>query len=276
MKVFKTIALAAAIGGVSTVAMACPFCKPKTKGLFLGPATLMGNGTVHGFINIGKDGKPTSIGATFSELALENLPEKGEGGMGPEFLVTLPEAAGKTPFNHIGIDWNAKGHEPKGIYDVPHFDFHFYMVTPPERGKMKLENGGIEKFRKLPPAPVIPRGYIFAPGTEVPYMGAHWVDPTSPELSGKPFTSTFIYGSYDGKSVFIEPMITLAFIQSKPEFRAPIKQSDLVDKAGFYPTEYSLTYNPQRREYTVAMENFVWREPLAKSEMSQLIAKEPK
>ena len=49
----------------------------------------------------------------------------------------------------------------------------------------------------------------------VPTMGAHWIDVTAPELNGQPFTETFIFGSFDGKMTFYEPMITKAFIEEK-------------------------------------------------------------
>jgi hypothetical protein len=59
-------------------------------------------------------------------LALKGLPE----GKTMEFTLALPKEAAPTAYNHIGIDWNPQGHEPQGIYDKPHFDFHFYMITP--------------------------------------------------------------------------------------------------------------------------------------------------
>jgi hypothetical protein len=72
------------------------------------------------------------------------------------------------------------------------------------------------------PAPeLVPAGYTKLPGA-VPLMGAHWVDPTSPELNGELFTTTFLYGSWDGKPTFAEPMVTKAFMETKPDVRAPV------------------------------------------------------
>ncbi len=48
-------------------------------------------------------------------------------------------------------------------------------------------------------------------------MGAHWVDPTSPEFTGAGFSRTFLYGFWDGHMNFLEPMITKAFIESVKE-----------------------------------------------------------
>jgi hypothetical protein len=67
---------------------------------------------------------------------------------------------------------------------------------------------------------------LAAPGqpiTAIPRMGTHWPDMRSPELQGmlgnpqgyRPFTTTFIYGSWDGDFIFAEPMITRAFIMGR-------------------------------------------------------------
>jgi hypothetical protein len=68
-------------------------------------------------------------------------------------------------------------------------------------------------------------------------MGVHWLDFTSPELSGAQFTQTFIYGSYDGKVTFYEPMITEAFILANSGFVRTIPQPAKVQVTGYYPTK---------------------------------------
>ena len=57
-----------------------------------------------------------------------------------------------------------------------------------------------------------------------PRMGLHWADAAAPEFSGQPFVKTFIYGSYDGAFIFAEPMLTKAYLESKPVATAtPVK-----------------------------------------------------
>jgi hypothetical protein len=68
----------------------------------------------------------------------------------------------------------------------------------------------------LPPVAQIPNGYVPIPGS-VLQMGKHWVDPTSDEFTGKGFTHTFLFGSYNGPITFYEPMITFEYLQSKAE-----------------------------------------------------------
>lgn len=88
------------------------------------------------------------------------------------------------------------------MYELPHFDFHFYLMPNEERNKITADNQ--TQFAKAPAAQYLPADYMQAPGG-IPRMGAHWVDKTAPELQGKPFTVTFIYGTYDGKVTFYEP-----------------------------------------------------------------------
>jgi hypothetical protein len=74
----------------------------------------------------------------------------------------------------------------------------------------------------LRPTEYVPAGYMYAPGAEVPKMGAHWVDLSSHEFRGHAFTATYIYGSYDGRLIFEEPMVTKAFLETKPDLSQPV------------------------------------------------------
>jgi hypothetical protein len=53
---------------------------------------------------------------------------------------------------------------------------------------------------KLPEADYFPAKHMAAIG--IPKMGKHWIDVTSPELSGQKFSQTFLFGSYDSKVIF--------------------------------------------------------------------------
>jgi hypothetical protein len=104
----------------------------------------------------------------------------------------------------------AAGHPPPGIYSVPHFDFHFYKMPLAERLAIPPYPQAMAAFNNNPLPGYLPTAYVKAPAGEAK-MGAHWMDVTSPEFNGQPFTHTFVYGSYDGKVNFLEPMATLAF-----------------------------------------------------------------
>ena len=42
-------------------------------------------------------------------------------------------AQNPTPYKFIELDWNPAGHEPAGVYTLPHFDYHFYKIGVAER-----------------------------------------------------------------------------------------------------------------------------------------------
>jgi hypothetical protein len=279
---YKTIARGLAVTAsalnvltaLSGAAQACDTCESKYKpGTYTGDMQRIGNGVAYSWVTLNEKGKPSSIGMTLTESALEGLPEKGLNGMPSHgFDLMLPKQAEKTAFNHILFEWNPQGHVPRGVYDKPHFDIHFYTIPVEARMKITAQGADIAKTAKTVPAAYAPKGYIYAKGTEVPMMGGHWVDPTAPELNGQPFTNTFLYGSYDGKMIFFEPMLTKAWMETKPDYALDIKVPASYLKSGFYPTKYTVRYDATRHEYTVALEGLVWREGTEKAKAAPSVA----
>lgn len=227
---------------------------------FFGTTQTLGRGTVRSWVTLDKNGKPAAIGVTISEAALKTAPmELPSGQAGIEFNLALPAEAATTAFDHVGFGWNPHGHEPEKIYDVPHFDMHFYTITPAERALITAQGDDLAKAYRQPPSEYAPAGYILAPGTAVPNMGAHWIDPKAGEFQGAAFTRTFLYGNYDGQIIFYEPMITRAFLETKVNVTEYIKLPAKYAKPGYYPTRYSVRYDPVNKEYVVALEGMVLR-----------------
>jgi hypothetical protein len=133
------------------------------------------------------------------------------------------------------------------------------------------------KAAREPAASVVPPFY-FNPATAlgippevvaVPMMGMHWLDVRSPELQGmlgnpaayKPFTSTFIYGAWDGQLIFMEPMITRSHILAKRDATDPAVRDQLIPIAtspsypasGFRPDAYRISWDAQSREFRIAL-----------------------
>lgn len=238
-------------------AVACPFCQQKD--FIHGGVEVMGNGTVRSWVALDEKRLPKAVGFTFSESALEGLPmKKPDNGMdGYEYLILLPKEAAAAGIDHISVDWNPFGHIPEPIYTVPHFDFHFYFVSTAERQKITLDAESMKKCQKKPDAAFLPPDFFYAPQSEYKYMGAHWVDPKTPELNGNPFTHTFIYGTYDAKVIFIEPMVTMDVLKSKQNIDLAVPQpKKFSGKGSLYPTRYTITFDSIRKEYTVALTGF--------------------
>jgi hypothetical protein len=246
-----------AIGIVSITMVGCTdnATSPAKAGTFYGTPVTMGNGKARTFVKLNDAGQPTAYGVAMNEAAMTGLPtEDSHGGAHDHdyaFVLGLPSEAKDLPVNHLEIDWNPHGHEPDHVYTLPHFDFHFYTISQQERDAITAVGADTLKVMKLPETRYIPAGYIQIPGG-VPRMGSHWIDPTSPEFNGQPFTRTFIYGFYDGKMAFVEPMITKAYIESKPNATENVKVPPSYGKAGYYPGNYTVSYDATTREYIVS------------------------
>jgi hypothetical protein len=259
-----------------------------------GDRALLGGGFIQTYVQIRTDGSPVAVGVEFTEAMLSDLPtEPTQDGQtcwdvneddqieleqecvgGHSRALFFPKEVSETPFQWVLMNWNAEGHPPPGIYSVPHFDFHFYIQDFVERNLIapgpcpRLEFGltNCEAFRKaikdVPPQ-FMPEGYINVQVIEA-RMGNHLIDPASPEFApGGKFTHTFIYGSYDGHITFYEPMITVEFFRSHPEVCTPLSSSRAYEISGFYPTQYCIRYREGRRDFTVSLEAFEFREAAA-------------
>lgn len=257
--------------GVACLALAATMAPPAARsadtgspgsvaGTFDGPVRDMGKGHAHTFFTLDASGKPTAIGIRMSETVLAGLPvELPHDAHALEYVLSLPKEAAVSGYNHVGIDWNPRGHPPPGVYDAPHFDFHFYLISPEQRDRITAKGEDLARAHKAPVPGFMPEGYLLPEGTEVPRMGAHAVDPAGPEFNGLPFTKTFIYGFYDGSMAFLEPMASKAFLETKPDVSEPVKLPEAYARHAYYPTRYSVRYDAARREFVISLDNLVAR-----------------
>ncbi|HEX5973018.1 MAG TPA: DUF5602 domain-containing protein [Gemmatimonadaceae bacterium] len=247
----------------------------------------IGNGMVRTYVVLDQKqgGAPLEVGVALSEGAMDNLPAPVPGTMNMHmFLLDMP-AQNPTPYKFVQFDWNPMGHEPAGVYDLPHFDFHFYTVSKEVRASILPSDPQYAQKAASFPAPeyrapfyidaATPAGITPAQAT-VPQMGLHWLDVRSPELQGmagnpagfKPFTKTFIYGSWDGQFIFDEPMITRAYMLEKRSATdaagrdeiIPVPTAQRYSPAGYYPAAYRLAWDAQAKEYRVALVQLSWRD----------------
>ena len=212
--------------------------------LMEGSRTSMGNGNVWSWIQMKSNSQqPEVIGISFTQEAFINLPVGSMNQHEIPFVLDVPAQMQNTPFSGIVVNWNPHGHTPMNVYDKPHFDFHFYMMDEAERMQIPDYYTDTTKFQIFPLPDYLPANYIPIPEGEV-MMGKHWADINSPELNPvnpEPFTQTFIYGSYNGKVTFYEPMATLSFITTTNSFTRSIPQPLKHAKAGYYPTKLSIS-----------------------------------
>jgi len=269
-------------------AMACTY-KTEESQRVLGYAEKIGNGEVSSYVEFTKEGKPAKIGIVFSADALEGLPaslsdghncsdrnddgkidRNGECNPWHEWVIPLPREVSRNtdiPFKWVLLNWNPGGHIPPGVYDRPHFDVHYVMepiadIFSIEAGTCGPEFVSCEQFETGRKS--VPDNYMHTDFQNVdavaPSMGNHLVDLTAREFNGKPFTHTWIFGTYNGRIIFYEQMATREFILSKTNEELAIKSPPAVGKSGYYPTVYSVKYDDDTDEYAVSIEGFAYRE----------------
>jgi hypothetical protein len=259
------------LGGIMAVLLSTGGCVPghatdAPLRMLRGPAAQMGEGTAQTYALVQGD-TVVEVGVRLSENALSGLPGPHDDGAvhvhgDPSFATMLELPAGlATPYRHVYLTWNPNGHEPPGIYDVGHFDFHFFMVDNDTRLAIDPADPAYQAKAELQPAAAfVPEGYVLPAPLAFPRMGVHWVHPASPELNGQPFTHTFIYGSWDGALIFAEPMVTRAFLESKQSASADVAQPAQYAAPGSYATRYVVDWDASTREHRVALTNLVRRD----------------
>lgn len=244
--------------------------------------------SVESWADFDEAGKPTRIGITISESFVEQesatLSEKLEPSQqhmnaGPYFDLELPKHR-DVPYRHAYFSFHPMGHVPPGIYDMPHFDFHFYLVPSNVRKAMTPEAVG----RAMEP---VKKGYLPASYRAAakynnfywPYMGTHFLSDHTGEIkiteSGdiepgtERFDQTLVYGTFGGDVVFLEPMISSWYLESIKasdegqrtfEVELPVRFKD----PGYYPTKYRIAYSIDPMTgagyYTVSIEDLVWKD----------------
>jgi len=228
------------------------FAAPALAEIHQGKAVKLGNGTAQVIVDTDASGAPTSVAISMTAEALDGLPAElnpnsTEGGW--EYPLPMPDGV-ETGYREVVIDWNPHGHPPEHVYTVPHFDFHFYAAAPEEVKAIKF-SGPSDPAVQVSDNGLIPPDYQVIPDTAVNMMGVHAIDMTSPELHGKPFTATFIYGYDKGKLIFLEPMVTLAYLKTNPDATMPVKTPAHYSSAGYYPTNYAVKYDGAGKRYLV-------------------------
>jgi hypothetical protein len=263
----------------------------------LGWRANVGNGEVVSFADFQATGAPKAIGIMISADALASLPTEhsdghhcfdrdGDGVTARpaecfethEFVIPLPDVVNRRsdiPFKWVLFNWNQHGHAPPGVYDVPHFDVHFYMTPIADAfaihaGPCGPEFVNCDAFAvgKQP----VPAGHMHPDFSDVdavaPAMGNHLIDLSGPEFQGEPFTRSWIYGVYGGRVTFYEEMVALAYLLSRPDACAPIKATPAVAVGGYYPTQRCVRYDAGADAYVVSLEEFVYREASPQAETS--------
>jgi hypothetical protein len=215
---------------------------------------------------------PNTWSRCFDKNAKGRIDAHGECNGDYELQFALPQELAQrslTPFKWVSVNFNPMGHPPPAppVWAVPHLDFHFYIMAREAVAQIRpgpcselIHCDDFKRAQTPVPARYVHPDHIDV-GAAVPDMGNHLIDAKTPELvvEGREFTHTFIFGAYDGHVTFYEPMVTLAYFQSRPNSCVPIKQPKSWEAEGYYPTTYCIRYLADDERYTVSLEDFVRR-----------------
>lgn len=275
---------------LAAVAAGCASAPPPDRvSRVSGPPAPLGDGVVASYAEFGEGGAPKAIGLAIAAASLASLPSApsdghhcydadGDGAIDlahecagwHERVLPLPaeaNARADIPFKWVLLNWNPHGHIPPGVYDTPHFDVHFYLDSIENTFAIQAGPCGPEHVRcdqfaqaRLP----VPEGHMHPDFRDVqavaPAMGNHLIDPSAPEFHGQRFDRTWIYGVYGGRVTFYEEMVTVRYLQSRPDACHPIKAPSRVAKSGYYPTRSCIRYDASRAAYAVSLEGFERRQ----------------
>jgi hypothetical protein len=227
--------------------------------IFKGPQVTLGKGKVRSWISVRSDGFPMELGIELTPVALMDLPN--EAAAHSDHIIPLHlKARQATPFDHVGLNWNPSGHPPPGIFDPPHFDVHFYLMSLDDRMQIpEYSPHSDAAFNNYPPPGYMPTDYFTPPGADTAEakMGKHWL----PVNLGAflPFTHIMILGTYNGMFTFIEPMVTLDYLNSGAEMSSSFSQPEFFQKSGNYPTMYNIYREPKNGHLFITLSGFVAR-----------------
>jgi len=215
----------------------------------IGETKPFGADSIHSWMITDASGAPTSIGVTFKAAALAGLPATDT-----MIMVMLPMMTGMsgmmaTNFDHIEVDWSAHGDPSPSVYDIPHLDCHFFMVNMSDQ---MMIMGGMDS--SVLASQYVPKNCMADSFSEA-NMGVHYMDTTGQEYYGATFNHTCDYGFYHTNMVFMEVMCSKAFLDSKMSYTGAIEQPSAFKKSGYYPLNYTVSYNATTLEYTYSLDN---------------------
>ncbi len=190
---------------------------------------------------------PTLIALTIPASLLNALPKQRSEAVLPVENGGLVQTA--------NMQWHPMGHDPVHVYNVPHFDVHFFTITEKVRASIVP---GAAAGTVRPDNHLLPPNAILAPDY-VPGMGMHVIPKSAPEFNGGKFAVSPIIGYWNNDVAFFEVMFTKAGLMKKGGAAGAFPQPTSVKQHGYYPTKYSVKYDAPANEYEVALSDFVKR-----------------
>lgn len=238
---------------------------------FFGEPQPLGEGFVRSFVTLDDDGNPSEVGAILIQEAL-SLPTS-ESAPDISIMLSLPPEASTTAFNHLEFMYRTHGVPGvPAVLGVPRLTIDSFLLSPQQRalicpypdtsGPVPTCTGDELAQALKPPKPeFIPQG-IQPTGFVQPGFGERYFDPDAalPIFTGQqPFTTLYDYAFFDGQMSLTSFGATKAFLETQSNVTKPIKIPISYPKSGYYPTEYSVSFDATSQEYKLSLSGLTYR-----------------
>jgi len=200
----------------------------------------------------------TTLGATVPMAMVEGAPMEGPMVFPPvaDAVLMLPaDVQAATGFNHLQVGWELHGHPP-ATFMTPHFDFHFYTMTPEEVAAIDCSDttkpeAGPDGYA-LPDITIPDMGTLV--GLCVPQMGMHAMAAHEMQVNA-PFGASMIVGYYGGALNFLEPMISRTKLMEAATFEIPVPPAPPGKPVTVrWPRSFQAEWDAATRSYRFAFE----------------------
>jgi hypothetical protein len=203
------------------------------------------------------------VGATIPLASIEGAADDAPFTWPPTMgaAVDMPDASRQNGVSHLTMLWESMGHPP-ATFLVPHFDFHFYLISQDERLAIDcselskpsdLPEGYAMPDEQLPPELVEITGVETLIGLCVPEMGMHSLVAVEME-SPDPFDGTLVVGYYEEKPIFLEPMISRSLLMERRSFDLAVPA--VPGLQGEQPTMFRADYDAEQDAYRFTFSGF--------------------
>ncbi|HWG84591.1 MAG TPA: superoxide dismutase family protein [Deinococcales bacterium] len=251
-----TTATAGTAGGASaagTTAQAAP-ATPLPSPVLRGEEATVHGATVFTWARLNAVGQVVEVGLTLPMAAITGAAAAPPAAAALAQLNFPAIVQASTFFNHADLYFVPTGHPP--VYQVPHWDFHFFGIP-------KAEVGAIDCTNLAGPAPAtVPQGWAppippDAPPAAVcvPRMGFH-SSPVSDFAPGAKWMHSLIGVFYAGKWNALEPMISQEALLARHEISLPVPALT-VGRETLVPTRFTARWDQASSSYNLVFSGFV-------------------
>ncbi len=216
----------------------------------------LGGGTARSYVTIGSDGTPKAVGVQLTAAVVSGLSDS----VSSRIVLPLPAQASVTPLNHIDFVYQATGHFPPGLFDVPQFAVSFFSVTQAFRQQiLAIGPDNLAKLYQVPSNDEAPPTYFELPGSGVAGYGMHYAYFQAPEFVNEGFTDSLDLLYYNGHLIGEEPLVSVSYLRQNNSRVDTLETPKKYPHPGYWPTQNALRYDPVAKVYTISLEGFVNR-----------------